>query len=63
MQLAQKLLPAVIQMDIFMIKMELILIQLNILKEVERKRISEYVNEHPNAEYFEGCSRYLVYSM
>ncbi|TVY01949.1 NADP-specific glutamate dehydrogenase [Cohnella terricola] len=26
------------------------------LKEVERKRISEYVNEHPHAEYFEGCS-------
>ena len=25
------------------------------LKEVERKRISEYVNEHPDAEYFEGC--------
>ncbi|MBO9609799.1 MAG: NADP-specific glutamate dehydrogenase [Paenibacillaceae bacterium] len=26
------------------------------LKEVERKRISEYVNEHPTATYFEGCS-------
>ncbi|MDQ0215989.1 glutamate dehydrogenase (NADP+) [Oikeobacillus pervagus] len=26
------------------------------LKEVERKRISEYVKEHPNAEYYEGCS-------
>ncbi|WP_075981750.1 NADP-specific glutamate dehydrogenase [Bacillus massilinigeriensis] len=26
------------------------------LKEVERKRISEYVNENPNAEYYEGCS-------
>lgn len=25
------------------------------LKEVERKRIKEYVNEHPTAEYFEGC--------
>ncbi len=25
------------------------------LKEVERKRISEYVKEHPNADYFEGC--------
>lgn len=25
------------------------------LKEVERKRISEYVNEHPNAVYTEGC--------
>jgi glutamate dehydrogenase (NADP+) len=25
------------------------------LKEVERKRISEYVKEHPNAVYFEGC--------
>ncbi|WP_312886653.1 NADP-specific glutamate dehydrogenase [Paenibacillus foliorum] len=25
------------------------------LKEVERKRISEYVNEHPDAVYFEGC--------
>ena len=25
------------------------------LKEVERKRISEYVNEHPDADYFEGC--------
>ncbi|WP_422392235.1 NADP-specific glutamate dehydrogenase [Niallia oryzisoli] len=25
------------------------------LKEVERKRISEYVNEHPEADYFEGC--------
>jgi glutamate dehydrogenase (NADP+) len=26
------------------------------LKEVEKKRISEYVNEHPEAQYFEGCS-------
>ncbi|MEC2078215.1 NADP-specific glutamate dehydrogenase [Metabacillus fastidiosus] len=26
------------------------------IKEVERKRISEYVNEHPHAEYHEGCS-------
>jgi glutamate dehydrogenase (NADP+) len=26
------------------------------LKEVERKRISEYINEHPEAEYFEGCT-------
>lgn len=26
------------------------------LKEVERKRISEYVKEHPQAQYFEGCS-------
>lgn len=25
------------------------------LKEVERKRIREYVKEHPNAEYREGC--------
>jgi glutamate dehydrogenase (NADP+) len=25
------------------------------LKEVERKRISEYVNEHPHAVYTEGC--------
>lgn len=25
------------------------------LKEVERKRIKEYVNFHPNAEYHEGC--------
>jgi len=25
------------------------------LKEVERKRISEYVTEHPEADYFEGC--------
>jgi glutamate dehydrogenase (NADP+) len=25
------------------------------LKEVERKRISEYVKEHPNAKYVEGC--------
>lgn len=25
------------------------------IKEVERKRISEYVKEHPNADYFEGC--------
>lgn len=25
------------------------------LKEVERKRIKEYVNEHPTAEYFDGC--------
>lgn len=26
------------------------------LKEVECKRISEYVKEHPNAQYVEGCS-------
>ncbi|MFB4164978.1 NADP-specific glutamate dehydrogenase [Alteribacillus sp. JSM 102045] len=26
------------------------------LKEIERKRISEYVKEHPSAEYHEGCS-------
>ena len=26
------------------------------LKEVERKRISEYVKHHPEAEYYEGCS-------
>ena len=26
------------------------------IKEVERKRISEYVLEHPEAEYFEGCA-------
>ncbi|WLR52661.1 NADP-specific glutamate dehydrogenase [Bacillus tianshenii] len=26
------------------------------IKEVERKRISEYVNIHPHAEYVEGCS-------
>ncbi|MDF2857567.1 MAG: gdhA, partial [Neobacillus sp.] len=26
------------------------------IKEVERKRISEYINEHPEAEYFEGCT-------
>ncbi|MDW7673314.1 MAG: NADP-specific glutamate dehydrogenase [Bacillota bacterium] len=26
------------------------------LKEVERKRISEYVKEHPEAEYHEGCN-------
>jgi glutamate dehydrogenase (NADP+) len=26
------------------------------LKEVEKKRISEYVNQHPEAQYFEGCS-------
>ncbi|MFP7298495.1 NADP-specific glutamate dehydrogenase [Neobacillus niacini] len=26
------------------------------IKEVERKRISEYVLEHPGAQYFEGCS-------
>ena len=25
------------------------------LKEVERKRIKEYVKDHPNAEYHEGC--------
>ena len=25
------------------------------IKEVERKRISEYVNFHPDAQYFEGC--------
>lgn len=27
------------------------------LKEVERKRIKEYVNIHPSAEYHEGCDR------
>ncbi|MFC4558382.1 NADP-specific glutamate dehydrogenase [Virgibacillus kekensis] len=26
------------------------------LKEVENKRIAEYVNEHPHAEYYEGCT-------
>jgi glutamate dehydrogenase (NADP+) len=26
------------------------------LKEVERKRIREYVKEHPSAQYFDGCS-------
>ncbi|WP_096202974.1 NADP-specific glutamate dehydrogenase [Bacillus sp. FJAT-45350] len=26
------------------------------LKEVDRKRISEYVKEHPNAKYTEGCA-------
>ena len=26
------------------------------IKEVDRKRISEYVKEHPTAEYHEGCS-------
>lgn len=26
------------------------------LKEVDRKRISEYVKEHPQAQYFEGCA-------
>ncbi|MGG3887616.1 NADP-specific glutamate dehydrogenase [Metabacillus fastidiosus] len=26
------------------------------IKEVERKRISEYVNVHPHAEYHEGCT-------
>lgn len=26
------------------------------IKEVERKRISEYVLEHPEAQYFEGCT-------
>ncbi|WHY91933.1 NADP-specific glutamate dehydrogenase [Neobacillus cucumis] len=26
------------------------------LKEVERKRISEYVNVHPHAHYYEGCN-------
>lgn len=26
------------------------------IKEVDRKRISEYVLEHPEAEYFEGCT-------
>jgi glutamate dehydrogenase (NADP+) len=26
------------------------------IKEVERKRISEYVLEHPQAQYYEGCS-------
>lgn len=27
------------------------------LKEVDRKRIKEYVNIHPTAEYFEGCDQ------
>ncbi|KAA0964968.1 NADP-specific glutamate dehydrogenase [Sporosarcina sp. ANT_H38] len=27
------------------------------LKEVENKRISEYINEHPEAKYYEDCSR------
>ena len=64
--LVQKLLHAVIQMVIFMIKMELTLIQLNELKEVERKRIREYVDEHPEAEYYEGCKvfgQFLVISL
>lgn len=26
------------------------------IKEVERKRISQYVKYHPNAEYYEGCA-------
>lgn len=26
------------------------------IKEVERKRISEYVEEHPNASFYEGCT-------
>jgi glutamate dehydrogenase (NADP+) len=26
------------------------------IKEVERKRISEYIKYHPNAKYYEGCS-------
>lgn len=26
------------------------------LKEIERKRIQEYTNVHPHAQYFEGCS-------
>ena len=26
------------------------------LKEVERKRIKEYVDVHPEAEYYEGCT-------
>ncbi|WP_017753918.1 NADP-specific glutamate dehydrogenase [Calidifontibacillus oryziterrae] len=26
------------------------------IKEVERKRISEYVKEHPESEYYEGCT-------
>ena len=30
------------------------------LKEVERKRISEYVKEHPNAKYFEGKGIWTV---
>lgn len=25
------------------------------IKEVERKRISEYLNDHPHAKYYEGC--------
>ncbi len=26
------------------------------IKEVERKRINEYMEDHPNAQYYEGCS-------
>ncbi|NMB96610.1 MAG: NADP-specific glutamate dehydrogenase [Clostridiaceae bacterium] len=26
------------------------------IKEIERKRISEYIKYHPNAKYFDGCS-------
>lgn len=29
---------------------------IKLLKEVENKRISEYVKEHPNAKYYEDCS-------
>ena len=29
------------------------------IKEVERKRIKEYLNYRPNAKYYEGCLRYL----
>ena len=31
------------------------------IKEVERKRISEYVNEHPDADYFEGCENIWLF--
>ena len=33
------------------------------LKEVERKRIKEYVATHPDAEYHEGCSGDLEHSL
>ena len=37
-------------------QMELSLDTVKQIKEVERKRISEYVKIHPTAEYHEGCS-------
>ncbi len=43
-------------MVIFTIKMESTLILVKQLKEVERKRIKEYVDVHPEAEYYEGCT-------